>query len=190
MSKFVKLKGKAYWSRLYEGQEDEYNGKKNAKISIKLDESSELLLKKVKLKLQPNKKAIDDDGKKQDHYGSYTFRRDIEPKKGTGKNGKAYSIGGGYPDVYDADGEEFSEAIGNGSVVVAKVAFFPTKFGNGHRLEAVQVLDHIPYEGNSEEEEVSLDSEIDEDDGEEEEVTVEDEPEPEVKTTKKKKAPF
>jgi hypothetical protein len=42
----------------------------------------------------------------------------------------------------------FTDAIGNGSTVTAKLSIYDSKFGKGTRLEAVRVDEHVPYEGN------------------------------------------
>lgn len=53
----------------------------------------------------------------------------------------------GPPKVYDADGNEWKQGvnIGNGSHLRVQVSVFPTIKGNGHRLEAIKVLTHVPY---------------------------------------------
>jgi len=54
-------------------------------------------------------------------------------------------------DVVDADGNKLTGGIGNGSDVTVKVEVYTSKFGMGHRLEAVRVDTLIPYEGENNE---------------------------------------
>lgn len=56
------------------------------------------------------------------------------------------------PLVVDAEGKPTKVLIGNGSRVKVKVAFYETKAGVGHRLEAVKILELIPYGGVQDEE--------------------------------------
>lgn len=59
---------------------------------------------------------------------------------------------GGVPRVVDAEGNDFPEGtlIGNGSKVRVYFTVYETKMGNGTRLEAVQVLDLVEYESDTE----------------------------------------
>lgn len=51
------------------------------------------------------------------------------------------------PIIVDAKGEKFDKLIGNGSKVVIEVAVYDTqKFGKGHRLMKVVVVEHVVYE--------------------------------------------
>jgi hypothetical protein len=47
----------------------------------------------------------------------------------------------------NGDYQPFDRLIGNGSKVVAKITTFDTKFGRGTRWEALEVVDHVAYEG-------------------------------------------
>ena len=148
MAKTFKFKGEAFWARVYEGNHDEYGGKEFYKITVALDDESWAKFSKSELKLKPKEVSQDDDTK------GITFRRDVHPKTGVDKKGKAWTLGGGPPKVTDADGDEFDSLIGNGSVVEVTVERYPSKIGKwGHRLEAVKVLEHVRYEAPDEDEE-------------------------------------
>lgn len=58
----------------------------------------------------------------------------------------------GAPAIYDAAGNEWDVEtmglIGNGSIGVVTLAVYPTKKGNGTRLEAVQIIKHVPFESD------------------------------------------
>lgn len=140
----IVFQGEAYWARVYEGNHDEFGGKEFYKITVALNDESWAKYNKSGLKLQPKPVSSDDD------TPGITFRRDLHAKTGTYKD-KEYSIGGGAPRVVDKDKQEFSELIGNGSVVEVLVNVYditkgPMKGKKGHRLEAIKVLEHIPYE--------------------------------------------
>jgi len=49
------------------------------------------------------------------------------------------------PKVVDAQGQPLTKLVGKGSKAIAKVIMYPTMKGQGHRLEAVQVLDLIEF---------------------------------------------
>lgn len=165
----LKITGKVYWARVYEGNHDEFGGKEFYKITVAPDAEGWSKFNKSGLTLKPKEVSSDDDTL------GVTFRRDLNGKKGVSAKGKAWEIPGGPPKVVDADGDEFSELIGNGSVCevwvdVYKVKNGPMKGKKGHRLEGIKVLEHIPYEPM---------------DDEDEEPVVE-EPKKEVKKTKGK----
>lgn len=50
------------------------------------------------------------------------------------------------PVVTDEEGNEFSERIGNGSILEINVAVYDTAMGKGHRLQSARVLELVPYE--------------------------------------------
>ena len=146
----MKLTGKAYWARVYEGNHDEYGGKEFYKITIVPDDESWVKFNKSGLSLKP--KEVEEDGEL-----GVTFRRDVHPKKGIDKKGKAWTMGGGAPQVVDEDGDEFDKLIGNGSVVEVAVDVYSIKAGpmkgkKGHRLDGVRVLEHVAYEAPDEDE--------------------------------------
>lgn len=175
----TKLRGKAFWARVYEGNHDEYGGKEFYKITVALDDESWVKFNKTGSGLKPKAVASDDDTL------GITFRRDVKGKSGV-KNGKKWEILGGPPQVVDEDGDEMTDLIGNGSEVEVAVDFYKVKNGpmkgkKGHRLEGVKVLELVHYEAP------------DDDEDEDDDVPFEqDEPEEEVKTPKvaKKKLPF
>ena len=176
----MKLTGKAYWARVYEGNHDEYGGKEFYKITIVPTDESWVKFNKSGLSLKP--KAVEEDGEL-----GVTFRRDVHAKTGTDKNGKPWTMGGGAPQVVDEDGDEFDKLIGNGSVVEVAVDVYSIKAGpmkgkKGHRLDGVKVLEHVQYD--------STDPDEDDDAPFEAEKAT---PEPEAKVeskTSKKKLPF
>ena len=140
----MKLTGKAYWARVYEGNHDEYGGKEFYKITIVPTDESWVKFNKSGLSLKP--KAVEEDGEL-----GVTFRRDVHAKTGTDKNGKPWTMGGGAPQVVDEDGDEFDKLIGNGSVVEVAVDVYSIKKGpmkgkKGHRLDGVKVIEHVAYE--------------------------------------------
>src|SRR5262245_36372247 len=49
------------------------------------------------------------------------------------------------PAVLDAQGQPLTKLVGKGSKAIAKVIMYPTIKGQGHRLEAVQVLELVEY---------------------------------------------
>lgn len=51
------------------------------------------------------------------------------------------------PKLMDAARATFSEAVGNGSLVRAQVRPWDTGTHKGFELQAVQVLEHVPYAG-------------------------------------------
>lgn len=162
-AKNIVFSGKAYYAMVYEGNHDEYGGKEFYKITVGLDGPSWAKFNKSGLSLKV--RQIDDDD-------VVTFKRDLVAKTGTTKKGKKFSLGGGAPRVVDADGEEFDKLIGNGSdvevlVEVYEVASGPLKGKKGHRLEAVKVINHIPYEPNDDEDEETEVEESQEESGEE-----------------------
>lgn len=98
-------------------------------LNLFFDKPSYDLYKKTGLRL----KVKDKDG--QSFVG---FRRHPD-KVFEGQNPK--------PEVIDAVGRPIEDLIGNGSKVAVTVSVYDTKMGKGHRLETVQVLDLVPYDG-------------------------------------------
>jgi hypothetical protein len=49
------------------------------------------------------------------------------------------------PTVIDAQGQPLAKLVGKGSKATAKVIMYPTVKGQGHRLEAVQILELVEY---------------------------------------------
>lgn len=146
----LKLKGTAYWARVYEGNHDEYGGKEFYKITLVPDDESWVKFNKSGLSLKPKETGDDDEL-------SVTFRRDVHAKSGIDKKGKPWTMGGGAPQVVDADGDEFNKLIGNGSLVEIAVDVYTVKAGpmkgkKGHRLDGVKVLEHVAYEAPDDDE--------------------------------------
>lgn len=173
-NKIFKFTGKIFWAKVYEGYHDEYNGKQFYKVTMELDDESEALFNKSKLKLKHREMEWEGDTIKV-----LTFRRDLDGKTFKDKKGNMVTLGGGAPRVVDANGDVMTEdqLIGNGSegeILVER--YIPKSMPSmvGHRFEALKVTKLIPYEP------------IDEEDEDEEETK----PEP-VKTKANKKAlPF
>ena len=122
------LSGIAKWVKVYPGQEDTKFGKR-AGLDLYLDEESLPTFKASgsRIELREN-----EDGK------FIKLTRDID------KTFKDIPLG--YPKVFDKEVNTFDKIIGNGSRVAAKVVIYDSKFGKGTRLEAIQVLDHVPYD--------------------------------------------
>jgi len=49
------------------------------------------------------------------------------------------------PIVLDAHNQPLTKLVGKGSKAIAKVIMYPTMKGQGHRLEAVQILELVEY---------------------------------------------
>lgn len=143
-SKKVVLSGVSYWARVYEGSHDEYGGKEFYKITVALDGDSWGKFSKSGMTLQSRPVEKDSDVK------GITFRRDVEGRDFVDKRtGKSKTLGGGTPRVVGPDGAVFSELIGNGSEVEVLVEVYQTNSKppkTGHRLEAVKVTKHVPYD--------------------------------------------
>lgn len=79
-------------------------------------------------------------GDEKDGGQFFTAKRNVETNKGKKMDP---------PRVVDAQKRPFAEAIGNGSVCNVIVNVYPWTFGKksgmGAWLEAVQVLEHVPY---------------------------------------------
>lgn len=142
-SKNMVIRGRAYWARVYEGNADEFGGKEFYKITVIPDGESWAKFAQSGLTLKTKPMGDNDED-------SITFRRDVHPKTGTGKDGP-WSIGGGAPRVVNAQGETITDLIGNESQVEVLVEVYeipggPLKGKKGHRLEAVKVLELVKYE--------------------------------------------
>lgn len=130
----VYVTGKAKWARVFQDQMDTAYGEK-FHITVYPDEASQIMLKQSGCQVKP---------KKDDEGVNYKFSRD---NKKEFKPGDIQVLGP--PKVLKKEGDEhvfFNERIGNGSIVTAKIEVYPTQKGMGHRLEAVCVDMHVPYE--------------------------------------------
>lgn len=102
-------------------------------LNLFMDKPSMELFKKTGLRL----KVKDKDGKP--YVG---FRRHPD-KVFEGQNPK--------PEVTDSLGRPIEDLIGNGSKVSVTISVYDTaRYGKGHRLEAVQVNELVPYNGGVE----------------------------------------
>lgn len=137
------LEGKVNYAKVYRPDE-KY---KNFVIDFFPDAKSEQLIKDSGLGLEA-KEATDASKGAVGTY--YRFRRPVR------KEVKGEVRQYGPPKVVlntgkvSADGvpvtEPFSQLIGNGSTVAIRVSVFPAGPYIGHRLEAVRVDEHVPYE--------------------------------------------
>ena len=126
-TKFYNFSGIGKWAKVRK-PDPMYN---NYSIQVYLDERSKADFEKSGLRLRP----------KTDEQGTYyTFRRPEE------KQFKDDIVTFGPPSVVDKDNEEFTGLIGNGSTVTVKVSVYDTtRYGKGHRLEAVRVDELVEY---------------------------------------------
>lgn len=109
------------------------------RINVLLSDEEANKLKELGLKIKRN-----DDG-----IFEFRLKRNVERKKGTGKNDP--------PKVVDAQLNPFDGLIGNGSKVNVKFGLYSWEFkgkkGISADLQAVQVLDLVPYVSSESEEE-------------------------------------
>jgi len=78
---------------------------------------------------------------KEDEDGKHvTFRRKVSLLT---KKKEVWELGP--PKVVDAEGNKFTELVGNGSEVEVVVEVYDTVKGLGTRLNEVRVLNHVPY---------------------------------------------
>jgi hypothetical protein len=148
------LKGTCKWAMVHSPDRDF----DNFKINLYMDDASKKLFADSGMTLEPKKegkvtkadpkpKAVKCELKDADAY--ITFRR---PNT---KEIKKQVVEFGKPQVLDADGNPTKDLIGNGSEVTIKVIAFDTQaHGKGHRLEAVQINELVPYEGKGVESEL------------------------------------
>lgn len=142
-TRLVKLKGKAYWAKVFESNRDlkGYNNELEdvggqTTIDLDIDERHFALLQKSRSMLE-GRDSPDNEG----------LRR-IKFKRRWQEN-----YGGGAPKVQRSDGTawdlEVDGLIGNGSDVEVTLSVYDTKNKRivGTRLETVRVLNNVPYEG-------------------------------------------
>lgn len=129
-TKVYEFSGETLYAKVYGEGDKEY---KNWNLPLILDKPSEGLFDQSGLRLQRSKIP---DGREQ-----VKFRRDHE--KIIGKDTVKFDA----PKVFESDGvTPFTQLLGNGSVVIARVAVYDTKkFGKGHRLESIRVIKHVEY---------------------------------------------
>lgn len=138
-AQYKKFKGLIAWARIYDGQEDDYNGNKHFKISFypTKEVADEIQAAGVQTNLK------DDDGEKSGVAGKYfVFKRELE-KEFNSVVQKMERV-----KVYSKDGKLLEErtSIGNGSTVEVTLEIYQTKrFGKGTRLHSIRILDLIEY---------------------------------------------
>jgi hypothetical protein len=122
--------GEAIWSKVYKGQVDNKfptnDGAGKFSIGLKPDVLSQEEFEESGIRIKPKD-------------GFYFFSR---PEFKVFNGEKTIF---GPPEVVDEKGNVFTESIGNGSIVQIEVVAYDSKFGKGHRLDSVRVLDHVPY---------------------------------------------
>lgn len=127
--------GKCMWAKV-----SAPGDQKNEKYSINLFLSSDDVKVFNKLKIR-NKLRMDDEGKPYVSF-SRKFSKMI----------KGELVQFGEPALYDKEGVQFMNdrpSIGNGSTVTVKISVYETSYEgvamNGHRLEAVKIVDLVEY---------------------------------------------
>ena len=133
-TKYYVFVGKAAWPKLVRPDEGPYG--KKWMIDLYPDEDNLCLIEDSGVKINPIKASPTFPGEI-----GYRFKRDVEKVI----NGKMTQFEP--PKVVDKDNNEFTENIGNGSIVECEVAVYDTRAGKGHRLNTVRVLEHVPYVG-------------------------------------------
>lgn len=133
----VYFTGKAYWAKVDRAEtHPQYYPDGQWSIQVALDESSLSVLEESGLRLQVREEEEGD---------IVMFRRPCR------KEIKDEWVEFDKPELIDAEGNNITSTnIGNGSDVTVKVAVYDTRFGKGHRLEAVRVDNLIPYEADDE----------------------------------------
>lgn len=147
----VYVTGIARWARVYQEDMDTAFNNERFHITVCPDAESSVMLRASGSRVKA----------KEDEEGTwYKFSRD---------NRKTFTRKGipeeellGPPKIIIQDGNNpdgspkyvpFNEKIGNGSTVTVKLSVYDTKqYGKGTRLEKVLVLNHVPYEGRTNEE--------------------------------------
>lgn len=144
-AQYLKFKGLIAWARIYDGQEDEYNGDKHWKISFYPNKEVAESIKAAGIQAR----IKDDDGEKSGVAGKYfVFKRPLE-RSFDGVTQKLDPV-----KVVDKMGKEYPEriSIGNGSTVEVTLEVYQTKrFGKGTRLKEIKVLDLIEYKPDDQE---------------------------------------
>lgn len=134
-TKYLSLKGTTkYVNGMFGGLFEA--DKKYGNFSIRLypDTESWERYKRSGLRLEP----------KNDEDGDFlTFRR---PEQ---KLLNKELVNFGRPKVFFKEGDEPTRNIGHGSTIEVNIAVYDTREGKGHRLEAVRVLELVPYERGS-----------------------------------------
>lgn len=135
-TQYIKVRGRAAWARVQKENYDDYRGSKNWKICLFMSKDEEKKLKEAGSQVRVKY----DEGEKSGIEGKYyQFKRAVEKDWGRGVEPLT-------PVEITYQGQDFQEAIGNGSEVELTLEVYPTKnFGNGTRLVSVDILDLIEY---------------------------------------------
>ena len=129
------LTGTGKWVKPYPGQEDVKFGKKST-IDLYLDQEGMMnfLSSGSRIKIR------------QDDDGEYIkLSRNVDQIYGDGTLGNPEVVKKNEAGEY----EPFDRLIGNGSKVVAKIETYDSKFGKGTRWEALEVVEHVAFEGKT-----------------------------------------
>lgn len=149
-SKFVTIKGKAYWARVFEENRDmegfeglaaDTNGQYTINVVLETEDVRKLA--------EANSQAVDYPKTVTDEDGNgivaYRFKR-VQEKRN--RAGELLEWASGAPKVIGPDGSPWSiednGLIGNGSEVELTVVVYKAGRNYGTRLEKVKVLNHIP----------------------------------------------
>jgi|CXWL01.1.fsa_nt_gi hypothetical protein len=127
----IYFSGEAMWAKVFEPDTDYDKTKKSYKIDLYMDDKSWQLFEESGLQLKVRENA---EGKEY-----VTFKRPSEKVR------KGQLIAFDKPTVLDANGDETTDRIGNGSEVIVKVSVYDGNRGKGHTLEAVKVTKLVPY---------------------------------------------
>ena len=136
-TKTIELTGTLEWAKLFESNRDngEYDADTDGATTVDLimDETTLAAMKGAGIRKVP---------KASDGGHRVKFKRPWADQYGR-------DWAAGPPKVFGPDGSEWpdGELIGNGSVGVVFVAVYDTKMGKGCRLNGVQVIDHVAFEG-------------------------------------------
>lgn len=127
----MQMSGKAKWAKVVKPQIDEFNPEGLWSVELEVDEDTANLLKDNGVKPKKGEET------------SFVFKRKTKSRKGTEITP---------PLIFDAQGEPWDGSlIGNGSTINVDVSFYTHpasgQYGLGKWLNAVQVVEHIPYEG-------------------------------------------
>lgn len=127
---FHKFKGKLKWCQNLT-EPDDYNGIKNYKCNLILDEASEEEFRRAGIR---TKKQTDKEG---DTFAVF--------KRPPTKKIRDEIVEFGAPEVVDAEGNAVTVPIANGSEAEVEVVVYDTMAGKGHRLNKVTVTDLIEF---------------------------------------------
>ena len=154
-TRLVKLRGIAYYPKVFESNRD-LTGYDNALVDIGGQTTIDVDLDERYVSLLQRSKSMLRGSPSPDNAGltRVKFKRKWQEQ-----------YGGGEPKVLRADDTSWDlntdGMIGNGSEVEVTIAVYDTSRKNivGSRLDSVKVLKHVPYEGGSKIEVMTLDDE-------------------------------